>query len=194
MLKLDCNGEFKEQEIAKLQIIKIRHSDGIGEQHFNLKLTSMSISKLLTTVTLSVNYYTELGARRYDKVLNIHFDVASALEFDFRPAYKTKPMEELGFQGAKQNIFNFVHLQFRLGDKVLENQSTNINPTNAPPKKADDFKFKPIREEIKDAQENVTSKNSTYSNQLSFIGNSARLVKDSKKTTLIKYDAIPSRF
>jgi hypothetical protein len=131
--KLGYNGDFKDEEMAKIQILKLRNSDGIEEsQNINLGLTSLNLAKLESTLTLTLNYFIEFKTKRYEKVLNIHFDVARAYKFFFHDKLKYKPIEELGYDGAKQNIMNYVQLKFSLGDKVIDTGINAINPTTAP--------------------------------------------------------------
>ena len=190
MLKLGYNGDFKDEEMAKIQILKLRNSDGFGEAtNLSMTLTSMNLSKLLTTITITLNYCIKFSQRKYEKVLNIHFDVARAMRFRFKPSLKSKPIEELGYEGAKQNMFNFVHIMFSLGDKVIENQETTVNPTT-PPQIMGDFKFGNSGLELNDAKENAKEKNSTYSQQLSFKKNKGRLIMDPNHTTIITYDVM----
>lgn len=119
--KLGYNGDFKDEEMGKIQILQLRHPDQTKNcQMIRLSIISMSISKLMSTVTLTINYSIELRSQRYEKVLNIHFDVARAYRFYFNSAKKCKPIEEHCFEGTKQNIFNYLQLKFNLGEIVMD--------------------------------------------------------------------------
>ena len=116
--------------MAKIQILKWTNPILTApEDALNLNLTSLHITKLVNTVTLTLNYYTEFKKKHYEKALHISFDYVRAFEFNFKGGQATAPIEELSYEGAKQYIFNYMEFNFSLGDKVTDSENIVINPT-----------------------------------------------------------------
>lgn len=131
MFKLKQNAKFKDSHMAKIQVLKLANntSEAGKEDSLQVTLTSLHLTKLLSNLTLTLNYFVEFKNKHYEKSLNISFDYIRAFEFNFKGDLSISPIEEYSYEGAKQNIFNFLELNFSLGDKVIDKENIVINPT-----------------------------------------------------------------
>jgi hypothetical protein len=57
---------------------------GATEESISLNLTSLHITKLMSYITLTLNYYIEFNKKHYEKTLHISFDYVRAYEFNFK--------------------------------------------------------------------------------------------------------------
>jgi hypothetical protein len=134
MFKLKHNATFKDPYMAKIQMLKLSNNSlEVGSDNYlQITLTSLHLTKLLSNLTLTLNYFVEFKNKHYEKSLNISFDYIRAFEFNFKGDLSISPIEEYSYEGAKQNIFNFLELNFSLGDKVIDKENIVINPTSFP--------------------------------------------------------------